>query len=92
MSVVDVENLRLHCARTLSQWLRRLTAAADQVRATHGDTFRRAWERYLAGSEAAFATDWLQLFQVTFVPAESRPPSWTREDVYTPTLPGTDAR
>jgi len=80
MSIVDVENLRLHYARTLVHWSDRFAAATDQVRTTYGDEFQRAWELYLAGSRAAFATGWLQLFQVMFVPLESAPPSWTRSD------------
>ncbi len=82
MSVLDVENLRLHYARTLASWAERFAAAKDQVRATYGEEFRRAWELYLAGSEAAFATGWMQLFQVVFAPRESRPPYWTRTDAY----------
>lgn len=74
MSVVDIENLRLHYARTLAHWSRRFAAAADTVGARFGEEFRRAWELYLAGSEAAFATGWLQLFQIVFIPAGSRPP------------------
>jgi len=80
MSVIDVENLRLHYARTLAAWADRFAAAADYVRGTYGDEFHRAWELYLAGSEAAFLTGWLQLFQVVFTPRESAPPSWTRSD------------
>lgn len=82
LSVVDVENLRLHYARTLSHWGRRYAAAAERVRAMYGEEFRRAWQLYLAGSEAAFATGWLQLFQVTFTPAGTSPPHWTREAIY----------
>ena len=82
LSVLDVENLRLHYARTLAHWSRRFAAAADHVSAAHGEPFRRAWELYLAGSEAAFATGWLQLFQVTFAPAEASPPYWTRASLY----------
>lgn len=80
MSVVDVENLRLHYARTLAHWSERFSAAGDEVRARYGEPFRRAWELYLAGSQAAFATGWVQLFQVLFAPRESPPPSWTRDD------------
>lgn len=80
MSVLDVENLRLHYACTLSHWRDRFAAAADRVRAEHGDQFQCAWELYLAGSQAAFATGWMQLFQVVFAPRESAPPSWTRSD------------
>jgi cyclopropane-fatty-acyl-phospholipid synthase len=89
MSVIDVENLRLHYARTLAHWSDRFAAAADRVRGAYGEPFRRAWELYLAGSQAAFATGWMQLFQVVFVPRESSPPSWTRRDPYEP--PGAPA-
>ena len=82
MSVLDVENLRLHYARTLALWRERYAMAADRVRATYGEEFRRSWELYLAGSEAAFATGWMQLFQVVFAPRESFPPSWTRSDPF----------
>jgi len=84
MSVVDVENLRLHYARTLALWGERFRAATDWVRVTYGDEFQRAWELYLAGSQATFATGWMQLFQVVFAPRESAPPSWTRADLYEP--------
>ena len=84
MSIADVENLRLHYARTLAHWSRRFAVAADQVRARYGEEFRRAWELYLAGSEAAFASGNLQLFQVVFAPVEATPPYWTRADVYRP--------
>ncbi|MBI2188412.1 MAG: class I SAM-dependent methyltransferase [Acidobacteria bacterium] len=85
MSILDVENLRLHYARTLSHWSRRFAqAAAEQVRARYGEQFQRAWELYLAGSEAAFAAGSLQLFQVVFAPAEAAPPYWTRADLYRP--------
>ena len=55
---------------------------ATQVRARYGETFRRAWELYLAGSEAAFAVGTLQLFQVVFSPLETAPPYWTRAEMY----------
>jgi cyclopropane-fatty-acyl-phospholipid synthase len=82
MSVVDVENLRLHYARTLAHWGQRFARTADDVEARQGRAFRRAGDLYLAGSEAAFTVGWLQLFQVVFAPRESPPPSWTRESWY----------
>ena len=78
MSVVDVENLRLHYARTLSCWSERFEAARNDVCTQYGDEFTRAWELYLAGSQAAFASGWMQLFQVVFAPRDSAPPWWTR--------------
>jgi cyclopropane-fatty-acyl-phospholipid synthase len=80
MSILDVENLRLHYARTLDHWRARFAAHADEVAAEQGTSFRRAWELYLAGSQAAFTTGWLQLFQVVFSPWESPPHYWTREN------------
>ena len=82
MSVLDVENLRMHYARTLAHWSQRFTAMEAQVRARYGDEFSRAWELYLVGSEAAFAVGSLQLFQVVFSPAETAPPSWSRSEIY----------
>jgi len=80
MSIIDIENLRLHYARTLAHWSERFALVKDRVREAYGDEFQRAWELYLAGSQAAFATGWMQLFQILFVPRGSAPPSWTRPD------------
>jgi cyclopropane-fatty-acyl-phospholipid synthase len=87
MSIVDVENLRRHYALTLAHWGRRFAAIEQQVRARHGETFRRAWELYLAGSEAAFAVGTLQLFQVVFSPLETDPPYWARAEMYGRSIP-----
>jgi cyclopropane-fatty-acyl-phospholipid synthase len=82
MSILDVENLRLHYARTLAHWSERFAAARDRVRAASGEEFCRAWELYLAGSEAAFRVGWMQLFQVVFAPREADPPYLTRAGIY----------
>ena len=82
MSIIDVENLRLHYARTLAHWGERFAAIEERVRDRYGEQFRRAWELYLAGSEAAFAAGSLQLFQVVFSPLETAPPYWTRATIY----------
>jgi len=83
MSIIDVENLRLHYARTLAHWGARFGAIHETVLARYGESFRRAWELYLAGSEAAFAVGSLQLFQVVFSPLETAPPYWARTEMYT---------
>jgi cyclopropane-fatty-acyl-phospholipid synthase len=82
MSILDVENLRLHYARTLAEWSRRFAEAAHAVRSRYGDEFVRAWELYLAGSESAFVIGSLQLFQIVFAPHGSEGPYWTRAAVY----------
>jgi cyclopropane-fatty-acyl-phospholipid synthase len=78
LSVLDVENLRRHYALTLDHWRRRFAAAEDEVERRFGREFTRSWRLYLAGSEAAFASGSLQLFQVTFTrPGDNEIP-WTR--------------
>jgi cyclopropane-fatty-acyl-phospholipid synthase len=46
------------------------------------DTFIRAWRLYLAGSQAAFTTGSMQLFQILFAPGASNAIPWTRADRY----------
>ena len=72
LSVLDVENLRLHYAATLGHWLRRFDAAADGVAEMFDETFFRAWRLYLAGSQAAFTTGTMQLFQVVLARGEQQ--------------------
>ena len=79
-SVLDVENLRLHYAKTLVHWRRRFEGASDQVQKMFDETFVRAWRLYLAGSEAAFSAGSMQLFQVVFAPGSSNAIPWTRPD------------
>jgi cyclopropane-fatty-acyl-phospholipid synthase len=84
LTVVDVENLRLHYACTLRHWRERFEQAAARVRTDYGDAFYRAWRLYLAGSEAAFGSGWMQLYQIGFTAARGTPPYWTRAALYTP--------
>jgi cyclopropane-fatty-acyl-phospholipid synthase len=78
LSVLDVENLRLHYAATLEHWRQRFESAVPRVAAVFDDTFVRAWRLYLAGSQAAFATGALQLFQVVFSRDANNHIPWTR--------------
>jgi cyclopropane-fatty-acyl-phospholipid synthase len=78
LSVIDVENLRLHYAKTLEHWRRRFNDSAREVEAMFDDRFVRAWELYLAGSQAAFSTGSMQLFQVVFARGRSNALPWTR--------------
>jgi cyclopropane-fatty-acyl-phospholipid synthase len=81
-TVLDVENLRLHYAKTLEHWLARYERSADSVSEMFGSEFERAWRLYLAGSIAGFRAGQLQLFQVLFAgPARQEIP-WTRADWY----------
>jgi len=82
LSVLDVENLRLHYAQTLAHWLSRYERVWQKVVERYGEVFARAWRLYLAGSQAAFNTGSLQLFQVAFARSGSNDMPWTRAGLY----------
>ncbi len=84
LSILDIENLRLHYAQTLRQWLAGYELASERVRAMFDEKFVRMWRLYLAGSVAAFSTGTLQLFQVLFAPRDNNDIAWTRRHLYTP--------
>ena len=81
-SVLDVENLRLHYAKTLEHWLQRYEQQVDVVTDMMDTAFVRAWRLYLAGSIAAFTSGELQLFQVLFTRANNNQLPWSRAYLY----------
>lgn len=81
-SVLDVENLRWHYARTLEHWLQRFDNSGSAIAAKYDAWFRRAWRLYLAGSIAGFRSGSIQLFQMVFAGPECRPLYWTRAALY----------
>ena len=82
LSVLDVENIRLHYAKTLEWWLQRYEENVEAVREMFDETFVRAWRLYLVGSIAAFTTGKLQLFQVLYARSGAKDVPWTRAHVY----------
>ena len=81
-SVLDVENLRMHYARTCADWLARFERNTENVRAMFDGRFVRMWRLYLAASSAAFLNGDLQLFQIVFARDDNNQLPWTREDWY----------
>lgn len=82
LSVLDVENLRLHYAMTLGEWLQRFEQNAKRVEEMMDERFVRAWRLYLSGSKAAFASGQLQLFQVVFAHESDNSIPWSRSHQY----------
>ncbi len=85
-SVLDVENLRLHYARTIECWLERYERCFNQVTKSFGPDFARMWRLYLAGSIAGFRTGTLQLFQVVFAGRACKSQPSTRAHLYSGTV------
>lgn len=81
-SLLDVENLRLHYSRTLSEWLDRFEANTDTVAQMYDEDFVRAWRLYLLGSTAAFNVGALQLFQLVFCRQGHSALPWSRAHLY----------
>jgi len=82
LSVLDVENLRLHYAYTLEYWRASFEGARERVAEMFDDAFVRMWRLYLAGAAAAFRTGEMQLFQVLVTPRNNNDLPLTREHLY----------
>jgi cyclopropane-fatty-acyl-phospholipid synthase len=64
MEVHDVENLRLHYARTLAGWCANLAEHWDECVAEVGENTARVWGLYMAGSRLAFERNEIQLHHI----------------------------
>ena len=85
LEVVDVENLRLHYARTLEHWSARLEAQLEQAGQLVPEQALRIWRLYLAGCAYGFARGWMSLHQILAVKPHadgSHELPWTRADLY----------
>jgi cyclopropane-fatty-acyl-phospholipid synthase len=83
LSVLDVENLRPHYAKTLEHWLARFEKCEQQISDMFSPEFMRAWRLYLAESAAGFRVGTLQLFQIVFARTACQQIPWTRAHLYT---------
>jgi cyclopropane-fatty-acyl-phospholipid synthase len=92
LAVLDVENLRLHYARTLEHWLARFERSAKRVSEMFSAEFVRGWRLYLAGSLASFRAGNLQLFQVVFAGSKCRAIPFTRAHLYAEEPAGQEAK
>ncbi|HXR59374.1 MAG TPA: class I SAM-dependent methyltransferase [Burkholderiales bacterium] len=85
LEAMDVETLRLHYARTLAHWSRRLEENLEAAHAHAGKKRVRIWRLYLAGCAHAFARNWISIHQVLAVKSSNpgrNPLPWTREYMY----------
>jgi cyclopropane-fatty-acyl-phospholipid synthase len=81
-SILDIENLRLHYAKTLDHWLQRFESNQDEIQKMYDEAFIRAWYLYLTGSKAAFTSGTMQLFQVLFTRPHNNDLTWSRSHLY----------
>ena len=89
-SIIDIENLRLHYAKTLMEWLERFDSNVSTVRKWYDEAFVRAWSLYLGGCAAAFLSSSTQLFQIVFTHRCHNTIAHTREHLYRRDANGAD--
>lgn len=85
LETIDVESLRRHYARTLTEWSRRYEAQADALRPTVPDLTWRVWRVYLAGCAFGFDQYWMSIHQVLACkagPGPTNPAPMTRRWMY----------
>lgn len=92
LSVLDVENIRLHYARTLELWNERFDEHRETITDMMDEEFVRAWSLYLHGSAAAFNIGELQLYQVVFNHARNNDIPWSRHYMYDPVIDRTNGK
>ncbi len=82
-SILDVENLRLHYARTLRPVdTSSFEQNSETIARMFDDRFVRMWRMYLAASIATFQVGGLQVFQVVFGRESNNAIPWTRDHLY----------
>ncbi len=79
---IDIENLRLHYARTLEEWSKRFEAQVENIRKMFDESFVRMWRMFLNGSEAGFRYGNTRLYQITFTHGLNNNLPLTREYLY----------
>ena len=63
-SILDVENLRLHYAKTLEKWAEKFEENLEKIRGMFDETFVRQWRLFLNSTAAGFKYGDSRLFQI----------------------------
>jgi cyclopropane-fatty-acyl-phospholipid synthase len=81
-SILDVENLRWHYAKTLEYWVENYEFNVKKVLEMFDEPFVRRWRLFLNGSIAGFRYGNTRLFQVLFSNGINNDVTPTRAHVY----------
>jgi len=81
-SILDVENLRLHYAKTLEKWAENYEQNVEKVRELFNEAFVRRWRLFLNISIAGFKFGESRLFQILFSNGLNNALPTTRSHVY----------
>jgi cyclopropane-fatty-acyl-phospholipid synthase len=81
-SILDVENLRLHYAKTLEKWAENYEKNIEKIRELFDEVFVKQWRLFLNSSKAGFKYGESQLFQILFSKGSNNFLPITRAHVY----------
>lgn len=81
-SILDVENLRLHYAKTLEKWSENYEKNIEKIRELFDESFVKQWRLFLYSSAAIFKHNKSQLFQILFSNGSNNSLPITRAHVY----------
>ncbi|MCP4433202.1 MAG: class I SAM-dependent methyltransferase [Gammaproteobacteria bacterium] len=62
--LTDMENLRVHYARTLNCWYQRFLENRNKIKNLYDERFCRMWELYLLGCEMVFKDQYITVLQM----------------------------
>lgn len=82
LMVLDIENLRMHYARTLDLWAENFDRNAENAKAMFGEPFVRMWRLFLHASAANFKFGGNRLYQILFSNGLNNDLPITREHLY----------
>jgi cyclopropane-fatty-acyl-phospholipid synthase len=83
-SILDVENLRMHYARTLELWADNFEKNVDKARGMFDETFVRMWRLFLNACSIGFKYGGTGLFQMLFSNGLNNDLPLTRAHYYAP--------
>ncbi len=81
-SILDVENLRLHYAKTLEKWIENYEKNIEKIRELFDEAFVKQWRLFLHSSAAGFKFGKSQLLQILFSKGSNNALPITRAHVY----------
>ncbi len=82
LSVLDIENLRLHYAKTLDLWAQNFENHLDEIRTMFDETFVRMWRLYLNACSAGFKYAKTRVYQILFSNGLNNKLPMTRDHCY----------
>ena len=82
LSVLDLENLRLHYAHTLDLWADNYEKNLDRVKQTFDEPFVRMWRLFLNASSVGFKYGSSRLYQILFSNGLNNELPLTRKHIY----------